>query len=103
MDILKAEIARKRKQLEDAKVLAEGRKYFKRADLISKEEEEYLMKNAIQMAGESNGAKVDAKQVRKLTLANVYCSHQRSHLTSACTMNNNKHEFIYMDPLCYTL
>jgi len=63
MDILKAEIARKRKQLEEAQVLSEGRKYFKRADLISKQEEDYLMKNALEMTKESSSAKLFPRQV----------------------------------------
>jgi hypothetical protein len=65
MEAIKAEIARKRKQLEEAQVLSEGKKYFKRADLISKQEEEYLTKNATQMANETIAAKakLDAQQV----------------------------------------
>jgi len=46
MEAIKAEIERKRKQLEDAKVINEGKKYFKRGDLINKNEEEYLKKHA---------------------------------------------------------
>lgn len=44
MDILKSEIQRKRKELEDKKLLHPSKKYFKRADLSKKEEEEYLKK-----------------------------------------------------------
>ncbi|KAG7309587.1 hypothetical protein JYU34_004051 [Plutella xylostella] len=44
MDILKAEIARKRKLLEDKKILDPNKKYFKRGELLAKEEEEYLAK-----------------------------------------------------------
>ncbi|XP_037027114.1 pre-mRNA-splicing factor 18 [Bradysia coprophila] len=44
MEILKAEIARKRKLLEDKKLVDESKKYFKRGDLLAKEEEEYLQK-----------------------------------------------------------
>lgn len=65
MDILKAEIERKRKQLEEKELLvtvancptsrnyrllltiplqAPGKKYFKRADLVAKETEEYRKK-----------------------------------------------------------
>jgi len=43
MDFLKAEIARKRKQVEDAKVM-DGRKYFRRGDLEKKEAEEQKAK-----------------------------------------------------------
>ncbi|XP_078678331.1 pre-mRNA-splicing factor 18-like [Branchiostoma floridae x Branchiostoma belcheri] len=41
MDILKAEMARKRKQLEDAKLVDEKKKFFKRGELQAKQEEEY--------------------------------------------------------------
>ncbi|KAG7456181.1 hypothetical protein MATL_G00249020 [Megalops atlanticus] len=41
MDILKAEIARKRKLLEEKELVDESKKYFKRADLARKEEEDY--------------------------------------------------------------
>lgn len=46
MDILKAEIARKRKLLEEKNVLIpnNNKKYFKRGDLLAKEREEYLQK-----------------------------------------------------------
>ncbi|KAK3548986.1 hypothetical protein QTP70_024813 [Hemibagrus guttatus] len=42
MDILKAEILRKRKLLEEKELMDSTRKYFKRADLSKKEEEEYF-------------------------------------------------------------
>ncbi|XP_067246104.1 pre-mRNA-splicing factor 18 isoform X5 [Chanodichthys erythropterus] len=41
MDILKAEIARKRKLIEEKELIDDSKKYFKRADLARKEEEEY--------------------------------------------------------------
>ncbi|XP_044259640.1 pre-mRNA-splicing factor 18 [Tribolium madens] len=44
MDILKAEIAKKRKLLEEKNLLAPDKKYFKRGDLLAKEEEEYRQK-----------------------------------------------------------
>ncbi|KAB0802837.1 hypothetical protein PPYR_05023 [Photinus pyralis] len=44
MDILKAEIAKKRKQLEDKQLVDSQKKYFKRGDLVSKEIEEYQAK-----------------------------------------------------------
>lgn len=44
MDILKAEIARKRKLLEDRNLVDDKRKYFKRGDLIAEEKREYLEK-----------------------------------------------------------
>ncbi|KAH0950906.1 hypothetical protein HN011_000660 [Eciton burchellii] len=39
MNILKAEIMRKRKELEDSRILENDKKYFKRSQLISKEQE----------------------------------------------------------------
>ncbi|XP_040199347.1 pre-mRNA-splicing factor 18 isoform X1 [Rana temporaria] len=42
MDILKAEIARKRKQLEDNELLGENKKFFKRSELAEKEKKAYL-------------------------------------------------------------
>ncbi|XP_052007816.1 pre-mRNA-splicing factor 18 isoform X2 [Xyrauchen texanus] len=42
MDILKAEIARKRKLLEEKELVDDTKKYFKRADLARKEEEDYF-------------------------------------------------------------
>lgn len=47
MDILKKEIERKRKQLEDANLVGENKKYFKRGDLIAKHEEEYLKRHGL--------------------------------------------------------
>lgn len=44
MNVLKAEIERKRKLLEEKKLLESGKKYFKRAELVAKEEEEYKLK-----------------------------------------------------------
>ncbi|KAK4883586.1 hypothetical protein RN001_006905 [Aquatica leii] len=44
MDILKAEIAKKRKQLQDSQLVDSNKKYFKRADLVAKEVEEYRTK-----------------------------------------------------------
>lgn len=44
MEILKAEIAKKRKQLEEKQLLSNEKKYFKRQELIAKEEEEYRKK-----------------------------------------------------------
>lgn len=44
MDILKAEIERKRKQLHDKALVKDGKKFFKREDLMKQEEEEYWQK-----------------------------------------------------------
>ncbi|EEC01743.1 U5 snRNP-associated RNA splicing factor, putative [Ixodes scapularis] len=42
MDVLKAEIERKRRQLESKDLIGPNKKYFKREELIKKTEEEYL-------------------------------------------------------------
>ncbi|KAM3186684.1 hypothetical protein ACTXT7_003824 [Hymenolepis weldensis] len=44
MDLLKAEIAHKRKALEEKELITRDRKYFKRSELSKAEEEEYHMK-----------------------------------------------------------
>ncbi|XP_050536886.1 pre-mRNA-splicing factor 18 [Daktulosphaira vitifoliae] len=54
MDLLKAEIEKKRKQIEEANLVNDGRKYFKRADLLSKEREEYLKKCSVKIEGLEN-------------------------------------------------
>jgi pre-mRNA-splicing factor 18 len=45
MDVLIAEIARKKQQLEEKAVLAQNKKYFRRGDLAAKEAEEYWKKH----------------------------------------------------------
>lgn len=45
MDILKAEIAKKRKLLEEKNILDPNKKYFKRGELLAKEQEEYFKKH----------------------------------------------------------
>jgi hypothetical protein len=42
MDFLKAEIERKKRQLQEKQIVGPGKKYFKRGDLIEKERQEYL-------------------------------------------------------------
>ena len=44
MEALKAEMERKRKQLLDSNIIQPSAKYFRRGDLMKKEEEEYLKK-----------------------------------------------------------
>lgn len=44
MDLLKAELARKRKELEDKKLVGPEKKYFKRGELKKKEAEEFIQK-----------------------------------------------------------
>ncbi|XP_040269091.1 pre-mRNA-splicing factor 18 isoform X2 [Bufo bufo] len=49
MDILKAEIARKRKQLEEKELVGESKKYFKRSELAEKEREAYFERCGFQV------------------------------------------------------
>ncbi|KAA0715161.1 Pre-mRNA-splicing factor 18 PRP18 -like protein [Triplophysa tibetana] len=50
MDIIKAEIARKRKLLEEKDLMDDSKKYFKRADLARKEEEDYFKRCGYKVA-----------------------------------------------------
>ncbi|XP_057653192.1 pre-mRNA-splicing factor 18 [Diorhabda carinulata] len=64
MDILKAEIARKRKLLEEKELLGNDKKYFKRGELIAKEQEEYRKKYYIQNeADESSSTVVEGQNI----------------------------------------
>ncbi|CAG9857333.1 unnamed protein product [Phyllotreta striolata] len=64
MDILKAEIARKRKLLEDKELLSGEKKYFKRGELIAKEQEEYRKKYSVQNeTNETSSAIVEGEEI----------------------------------------
>uniref|UniRef100_A0A8C2JYR5 PRP18 pre-mRNA processing factor 18 homolog (yeast) n=1 Tax=Cyprinus carpio TaxID=7962 RepID=A0A8C2JYR5_CYPCA len=52
MDILKAEIARKRKLIEEKELVDDSKKYFKRADLARKEEEDYYRRCGYKVSNE---------------------------------------------------
>ena len=45
MNFLKAEIERKRKQLQEKQVVGPDKKYFKRGDLLQKEKDEYFKRH----------------------------------------------------------
>ncbi|XP_059485141.1 pre-mRNA-splicing factor 18 [Neocloeon triangulifer] len=62
MEALKAEIARKRKALEDSKVMAPGQKFFKRNDLLAKQEDEYLKKHLSQYQPEKASKSSQSKE-----------------------------------------
>ncbi|XP_022103920.1 pre-mRNA-splicing factor 18-like [Acanthaster planci] len=64
MDLLKAEIAKKRKQLEASKVVApeSGKKFFKREDLIKRQEEEYWKKHRKDDSTHSKETKEESKR-----------------------------------------
>ncbi|KAF9418593.1 hypothetical protein HW555_004641 [Spodoptera exigua] len=66
MDILKAEIARKRKLLEEKNLLdpTKNKKYFKRGELIAKEQEEYLKKYGPRMPEPEDTVSQEVKNER---------------------------------------
>ena len=45
MNFLKAEIERKKRQLQEKQIVGPDKKYFKRGDLMEKEREEYFKRN----------------------------------------------------------
>ena len=68
MDFLKAEIARKKRQIESSEVLlGPDKKYFKRGDLAAKQEQEYLQKHETKKA-ESDGQRSQVSCSRILYL-----------------------------------
>ncbi|XP_041110571.1 pre-mRNA-splicing factor 18-like isoform X1 [Polyodon spathula] len=58
MDLLKAELARKRKNLEEKELVGESKKYFKRSDLARKEEAEYFKRCGYKVFNEKPAGKV---------------------------------------------
>ncbi|XP_033880736.1 pre-mRNA-splicing factor 18 isoform X1 [Acipenser ruthenus] len=58
MDLLKAEIARKRKNLEEKELVGESKKYFKRSELARKEEAEYFERCGYKVFNEKPAGKV---------------------------------------------
>ncbi|CAK1544109.1 unnamed protein product [Leptosia nina] len=75
MDILKAEIARKRKLLEDRNILDPSKRYFKRGVLLAKEEEEYLKKYGPQKNS------IDGDKTEKSESENKHYSDQSENAT----------------------
>ncbi len=74
MDFLKAEIERKKRQMQEKNVMAPDKKYFKRGELIEKEREEYLKKHRpkeedVKKVESIVEAKEKSKQKRKLNQA----------------------------------
>ncbi|KAI5098026.1 pre-mRNA-splicing factor 18 isoform X1 [Silurus meridionalis] len=67
MDILKAEIARKRKLMEEKELVNNTKKYFKRADLAKKEEEEYYKRCGYNVAHEQPVTQLENKQQQEET------------------------------------
>ncbi|XP_051725530.1 pre-mRNA-splicing factor 18 isoform X3 [Ctenopharyngodon idella] len=59
MDIIKAEIARKRKLIQEKELIDDSKKYFKRADLARKEEEEYYRRCGYKVSNEQPVRQLD--------------------------------------------
>ncbi|XP_056334891.1 pre-mRNA-splicing factor 18 isoform X1 [Danio aesculapii] len=59
MDILKAEIARKRKLIEEKELIDDSKKYFKRAELARKEEEDYYRRCGYKVSNEQPVRQMD--------------------------------------------
>ncbi|XP_068579212.1 pre-mRNA-splicing factor 18 isoform X3 [Cebidichthys violaceus] len=70
MDILKAEIARKRKVIEDKHLVDDSKKFFKRSDLARKEEEDYFRRCGYKVQRESPESQIDKKEDEPSTSAN---------------------------------
>uniref|UniRef100_A0A8C6P7L8 Pre-mRNA-splicing factor 18 n=1 Tax=Nothobranchius furzeri TaxID=105023 RepID=A0A8C6P7L8_NOTFU len=69
MDILKAEIARKRKLLEEKELIDDSKKFFKRADLARKEKEEYFKRCGLKIdKNEENEPSTSSNPVLELEL-----------------------------------
>ncbi|KAL6478876.1 hypothetical protein MHYP_G00123090 [Metynnis hypsauchen] len=62
MDILKAETARKRKLIEEKQLVDDSKKYFKRAELARKEEEDYYKRCGYKVAHEQPVTQMDKKE-----------------------------------------
>ncbi|XP_043980683.1 pre-mRNA-splicing factor 18 isoform X1 [Gambusia affinis] len=62
MDILKAEIARKRKLLEEKELIDDSKKFFKRADLVRKEKEEYFKRCGYKVQTETPKSQLDKEE-----------------------------------------
>ncbi|XP_046890757.1 pre-mRNA-splicing factor 18 isoform X1 [Hypomesus transpacificus] len=67
MDILKAEIARKRKLIDDKDLIDDSKKYFKRADLARKEEEEYFKRCGYKVQKEMPDRKMEKNEEKAET------------------------------------
>ncbi|XP_061679866.1 pre-mRNA-splicing factor 18 isoform X2 [Syngnathoides biaculeatus] len=69
MDILKAEIARKRKLIEEKQLVDDSKKFFKRADLSRKEQEDYFRRCGYKIdKKEEDDASTSANPVLELEL-----------------------------------
>ncbi|KAL3061688.1 hypothetical protein OYC64_009774 [Pagothenia borchgrevinki] len=62
MDILKAEIARKRKLIEDKSLIDDNKKFFKRSDLARMEQEDYFIRCGYKVQRETPESQNDNKE-----------------------------------------
>ncbi|XP_056273357.1 pre-mRNA-splicing factor 18 isoform X1 [Pseudoliparis swirei] len=62
MDIIKAEIVRKRKLIEDKDLIDDSKKFFKRSDLARKEQEDYFKRCGYKVQRESSEIQLDKKE-----------------------------------------
>ncbi|XP_059581781.1 pre-mRNA-splicing factor 18 isoform X2 [Alligator mississippiensis] len=71
MDILRAEITRKRRLLEEKELVGENKKHFKRSELVKKEEEAYLQRCGykVQQTEEEEKPLTSSNPVLELELA----------------------------------
>ena len=79
MDFLKAEIERKKRQIQEKNVLQPEKKYFKRGDLMKVQEKEYLSKYGPENAKEKEQVPEEAEDAEEveeeeedLTSPNLY-------------------------------
>ena len=76
MDLIKAEIERKKRQMEEKGVMAgPNKKYFKRGDLAEKQREEYLAKHFSKVDGlkQLEQAKAGTKEKSKILRNLLHC------------------------------
>ncbi|XP_025058072.1 pre-mRNA-splicing factor 18 isoform X2 [Alligator sinensis] len=70
MDILRAEIIRKRRLLEEKELVGENKKHFKRSELVKKEEEAYLQRCGYKPVSEKPSGEQTEEEEKPLTSSN---------------------------------
>ncbi|TSK38333.1 Pre-mRNA-splicing factor 18 [Bagarius yarrelli] len=81
MDILKAEIARKRKLMEEKELVDTTKKYFKRAELARKEEEEYFKRCGYNLEKEKRNQEETAQSTSSNPVPSIRAGAQRGEVT----------------------
>ena len=86
MNFLKAEIERKRKQLQEKQVVGPDKKYFKRGDLLQKEKDEYFkrhqpkeedVKNLVEISEAKSKHKEERKSLFREIIKSLHSMHRR--------------------------